>query len=233
MGRDPEVGAEQSGDRDVPSDSRRAPFIAFEGVEGCGKSTQIGRLSSLLTAANRPFLVTREPGGTPLGEAVRAALLSHASSGMDGLTELFLLAASRRAHVRGVILPALERGILVISDRFADSSVAYQGGGRGLAIEVVERVNELATDGLRPDLTLLLDLVPEVGAERVSRRGQVEDRLEKEALAFHQRVRQAYLELARRRGPTYRVIDASAPVEEVAARILEALRPLLGDASGV
>jgi dTMP kinase len=205
----------------------QAPFIVFEGVEGCGKSTQIDRLAARLEAAGRPFLVTREPGGTPLGDALRDILLHFGASGIDGLTELYLLEAARRAHVCEVIRPALGKGILVICDRFADSSVAYQGGGRELGIELVEEMNRRATGNLTADLTILLDLPAEEGLARIGRRGRPEDRLEREELAFHTRVRDAYLRLAERRGDAYRVVDALLPPERVSAIVSDHLTPFL------
>ncbi len=211
----------------MSDDDVRGTFLVFEGVEGSGKSSQIGRLADLLTRLRRPHLVTREPGGTPLGDALRALLLSPASSGIDGLTELYLLEASRRTHVRQVILPAMAQGRIVICDRYGDSSVAYQGGGRRLGIDLVETLNRQATDDLQPDITLLLDVRPEVGLERIGRRPGAQDRMEREALAFHRRVREAYLEVARRGGERYRVIDGEAAPDRVFSEILEALRPLL------
>ncbi len=206
----------------------RARFIVFEGIEGSGKSTQILKLSALLAQAGRPHLVTREPGGTPLGDALRELLLSTAGAGIDGLTELYLLEAARRMHVHQVLRPALERGVIVLCDRFSDSSVAYQGGGRELGIEVVETLNSQATAGLVADLTFLLDLPVETGLARVGRRGRAEDRMEREARAFHERVRQTYLEVARRRGAAYRVVAADRDPDAVFAEILHHLGPLLG-----
>lgn len=203
------------------------PFIAFEGVEGCGKSTQIELLSNFLTAMKLPFIVTREPGGTVLGDALRELLLSPASTGIDGLTELFLLEASRRTHMQNVIRPALEAGTVVICDRYADSSVAYQGGGRALGVEMVSDLNRKATDGLMPDATILLDLDPKEGLRRVGKRDRPEDRMEQEALTFHERVRATYLQIARERGRGYHVCDATAAPQEVAAEIIEYLRPYL------
>jgi dTMP kinase len=203
------------------------PFLAFEGIEGCGKSTQIERLAAHLARLGRAHLVTREPGGTPLGDALREILLRPDHAALDGLTELFLLEAARRTHVREVITPARARGLVVISDRYADSSVAYQGAGRGLGVELVERLNALATGGVEPDLTVLLDLPAASGLARVAARARGEDRMEREAIEFHERVRRGYLELARRRGDRYAVFDAGGPVEEIFARVLARLEPIL------
>ncbi len=208
---------------DLPTFLQEPVFVAFEGIEGCGKSTQIRLLGERLERAGRPYLVTREPGGTPLGDALRELLLTPAGEGIDGLTELFLLEAGRRHHVRSVILPALEEGWIVLCDRFADSSVAYQGGGRGLGVERVEQLNALATGGTWPDRTILLDLPAEEGLARVGRRADPRDRMEREGLAFHQAVRQTYLDLAVRRGTGYRVIDARPSPETVHAAVLQAL----------
>lgn len=202
-------------------------FLAFEGIEGCGKSTQIAELARHLAQRGRTCRVTREPGGTPLGEALRRILLDPESAGIDGLTELFLLEASRRAHTREVIEPALARGEVVIADRFADSSVAYQGGGRGLGVELVERLNAVATGGLMPRLTFLLDLAPEEGLARVARRDRRGDRMEQEAIEFHRRVAEGYRALAARRGAAYCVLDAARPPEDLAREIRESVSPLL------
>jgi dTMP kinase len=200
------------------SSERAAPrglFIAFEGGEGCGKSTQIERLASHLASITRDALVTREPGGTPLGEILRRMLLDPANAGIDGWSELFLLEAARRAHVEQVIRPALERGLIVISDRFADSSVAYQGGGRRLDLEQVESLNRIATGGLMPDLTVLLDIDVEEGLRRIARRDASRDRMEQERIEFHCRVRDAYRQLAVRRGGAYIQIDGALPPGEI------------------
>lgn len=213
--------------RSVASGTRPGPFLVFEGIEGCGKSTQIARLCEHLTRQHRPCLATREPGGTPLGDALRAILLAPESRGLDGLIELFLLEAARRAHVRQVIRPALDAGCIVISDRFGDSSVAYQGAGRDLGVELVEHLNAVATDALEPDVTFLLDLPVEVGLARVEHRTRGRDRLEQEQAAFHQRVREGYLDLARRRGDRYAVIDAGRSEAEVFAQVLARAEPLV------
>jgi dTMP kinase len=210
----------------------RGALIVFEGIEGCGKSTQIERLCAHLARRGRRFLATREPGGTPLGDALREILLESEGEGLDGLTELFLLEAARRVHVRRVIAPAIAQGTIVVSDRFADSSVAYQGAGRGLGVEKVERLNDLATDGCRADLTFLLDVPVEVGLARVAHRARRVDRMEREVRDFHERVRQGYLDLARRRGESYVRIDAQRPPDAVWAEILDRLRPWVPPGEG-
>jgi len=222
------VTSERNETFDHPEAGELRPlFIAFEGVEGCGKSTQIGLLASHLERSNRTYVVTREPGGTPFGEALRDLLLSPASTSIDGFTELYLLEASRRVHLNEVINPALRRGLVVICDRFADSSVAYQGGGRELGLDLVEALNLQATSGVMPDITILLDLDPEIGLTRVGHRPRPEDRMEQEALQFHQRVRAAYLELAKRRGESYAVFDAQKSAPEIAAEIAAVLNRFL------
>lgn len=205
----------------------RGIFIAFEGTEGCGKSTQIERLAAHLASLGRAALVTREPGGTPLGEILRRVLLDPTGAGIDGWSELFLLEAARHAHVEQVIRPALERGLIVISDRFADSSVAYQGGGRGLDVAQVEWLNRIATAGLMPDLTVLLDIEVEEGLRRIARRDATRDRMEREQIEFHRRVRDAYRHLALRRGSAYIQIDGALPPDKIERAILARLAPSL------
>ena len=188
-------------------------LIVFEGPEGAGKSTQVVRLAERLRAAGVPCTVTREPGGTPTGDAIRDLLL-HADVAIDPLVEFLLYSASRAQHVLEVIRPALERGDVVLSDRYAGASVAYQGYGRGLDLAFVDDLNRRATGGLRPDLTVLLDLDPAEGLRRVAGRG-AEDRLEREALSFHERVRAGFLAQADA-DASWLVVDAAAAPEAVA-----------------
>jgi dTMP kinase len=222
----PDVSAQQPSD-DGSGDASRGRLIVFEGVEGCGKSTQIQRLASRVQESGRRVQLTREPGGTRLGEAIRQLLLEPEFGAIDGLTELFLLSASRRIHVEQILRPALARGEIVLCDRFVDSSVAYQGGGRELGFARVEQLSALATGGLAADLTILLDLPAADGLRRVVGRGGREDRLESESRAFHARVRDSYLEIARRRGATYRTLDAALSVDQIAAEVWAAVAPLL------
>ncbi len=211
-----------------------ASFITFEGMEGCGKTTQLQLLAAALRRRHRQVVTTREPGGCPIADAVRAILLHPDNTAMIPRTELLLYAAARAQHVEEVIRPALAAGKTVLCDRFIDATTAYQGFGRGLALPLIERLNSLAVEGLRPDLTLLLDLPVEEGLRRARRRNADsnpdEDRFERESLAFHQRVREGYLELARRQ-ERFRVIDASGTPEEVAARVLRETAGIL-DAEG-
>lgn len=211
-------------------------LIAFEGVEGAGKSTQATLLADHLRDRGFEVVRTREPGGTPVAEAVRAVLLDGELGAMDDRTEALLYAAARAEHVAKIIAPALDRGAVVVTDRYLDSSLAYQGHARGLGIDEVTRVNDWATDGTRPDLVVLLDLPVEHGLTRARRRagddGQV-DRLEREALAFHEQVARGFAELAQRSPDRFLIVDADGDVDTVAARVREAVDARLGVARGV
>lgn len=195
----------------------RGLLITFEGVEGSGKSTQAELLVNDLRQQGYKVLFSREPGGTEIGERVRRILLDPDCRRMDGLTELFLYLASRNQHVRERVMPAIQAGQLVVLDRFADSSVAYQGCGRQLGAKLVQRLNKLATAGLRPDLTILVDLPVAVGQMR-KRDGEL-DRMEREEIQFHERVRQGYLELARRAPGRIKVVDGQLPAGELSQAI--------------
>ena len=185
-------------------------FITFEGPEGSGKSTQAAHLAAWLRQKGASVVVTREPGGTPLGRAVRQWLLSE---GMDPVTEFLLYTADRAEHVRRVIRPALARGQVVISDRFVDSS--YEGFGRGLDLAWLRAVSQPVLEGLAPDVTFLLDLPPEVGLARKAER----DRLEQESLAFHRRVREGYLALAKAEPQRFVVLDATQAPEVIVEQV--------------
>jgi len=205
-------------------------FITFEGIDGCGKSTQLRLLADKLTARGLPVISTREPGGTPLGKKLRAALLD-VSEQVDPLTELLVFAADRAQHVRMHLRPALDQNQVVLSDRYADATVAYQGAGRGFDPKLISEIVELATGGLKPDLTLLFDLsVPESSVRtrrRVARKRT--DRLDIEAAEFHTRVRDAYLEIAKREPHRFRVIDARGSVEQTHKAVMEIVIPFLKD----
>lgn len=194
-------------------------FVTFEGGEGSGKSTQLRLLANRLRALPEEVIETRDPGGTPIGKEIRTLLLSRDSTPMAEATELFLYEASRAQLVREVISPALARVAVVLCDRFTDSTVAYQGFGRGLDLTLIQRLNQLATDGLTPNLTILLDLDPGVGLARCMRSSSGEaawrDRIEAEPLHFHRRVREGYLELARQEPERIRPIDAALSVAEI------------------
>jgi dTMP kinase len=203
----------------------RGVLVTFEGVEGSGKSTQAERLAEWLRGLGLEVVLSREPGGTGIGEQVRAILLDPENRAMDGWTELFLYLASRNQHVMEKVLPALGQGKVVVLDRYAESSAAYQGAGREIGAQPVSRLNKLATRGLRPDLTVLVDVPVRLGQER--KEGGPLDRLESERLEFHERVREGYLQLARRAPKRVRVVDGSRPPEELALEIRELVRELL------
>ena len=196
-------------------------FITFEGIEGSGKTTQQRLVAEALRAAGRVVVTTKEPGGTPLADRIRAILLDSANV-IDPIAEVFLFAASRRQHTTEVIEPALGRGEIVLCDRYADSTLAYQGFGRLIDLDRLRTVNEWATDSLRPEVTLLFDLPEEVGLTRANSRNagaaQDEGRFEAEDLRFHRRVREGYLAMAVAEPKRYRVVDATGGVEEVFAR---------------
>lgn len=208
---------------------RRAPglFVAFEGGDGAGKSTQTVRLGDALRTRGHSVLRTREPGGTAVGEKLRSLVLEHGQGQIDARTEALIFAASRAAHVHQVIRPALERGDVVLCDRYIDSSVAYQGAGRGLGTERVLDVNLWAVEGLRPDLTVLLDVDPRAGRGRRAALETVEDRMESEPDDFHERIRAAFLERAAAARGHYLVLPALDSVEVLSDRILRAVVELL------
>ncbi|RDV08644.1 dTMP kinase [Arthrobacter sp. RT-1] len=202
-------------------------FIAFEGGDGAGKSTQAARLADALESRGLTVLRTREPGGTPIGEKLRSLVLDHGHGEIDAHTEALIFAASRAAHATQVIRPALERGEIVLTDRYIDSSVAYQGAGRDLGKDAVKALNEWATSALQPHLTVLLDVDPAMGRQRRTAGDAAEDRLESEADDFHGRIREAFLELAGSRPGSYLVLPAHLPVSELAAAILVRVDALL------
>ena len=201
--------------------ARRGLFITFEGVEGAGKTTQIRQLATSLEKEEVSVLITREPGGTPISERIREVLLERQHHKMVSTTELLLYAAARSQHVAQCIAPALAEGQIVISDRFGDAMVAYQGNGRGLDLELIHHLNRVATDGLVPDLTIVLDLSVEVGRERTLHRRRSRDRLEMEDFEFHQRVRDGYLTIAREEPHRVKVIDSEQNFKLVRDEIRE------------
>jgi dTMP kinase len=189
-------------------------FITVEGIEGVGKSTNIEFIHRQLLAAGREVILTREPGGTPLAEAIRALLLDPDYTGMDARCELQLVFAARAEHLARVIRPALAQGKWVLCDRFTDATYAYQGGGRGIDTAIIASLETLVQGAFRPDLTLLLDVPVAVGLARAGKRGAL-DRFEQEQIEFFERVRICYLDMAREHAERYRVIDAARPLEEV------------------
>jgi dTMP kinase len=195
-------------------------FITFEGIEGSGKSTQISRLLQYLTEQRRPVTLTREPGGTPIGDQVRRILLDPLNRLLDPTAELLLYAASRAQHLREVIRPALAAGRIVLCDRFSDATVAYQGYGRGLSVPVIRELDRIVTAGLRPRLTVLLDLPAETGLGRARGRNMSqglhgEARFENEDIAFHSNVRNGYLQLAKEEPGRIRTVNAARLPDEV------------------
>ena len=206
-------------------------FITLEGVEGSGKTTQAAILADALRARGFSATVTREPGGTPVGAAIRAIFLD-ATVALEPAAELLLVLADRAQHVREKLRPAIATGEIVISDRYCDSTTAYQGYGRGLDLKLLRDLNQLASDGLSPDLTLVLDCPAELGLERTRARQKggavAADRFEGERLEFHRRVREGFLAVAREEPARVRLIDATRPVAEVSAAILGAVTARLG-----
>lgn len=208
-------------------------FITFEGIEGCGKSTQARLLFGALRKRGIEALLTREPGGTRIGEKIRNILMSTANSELCAAAEFLLLEADRAQHVAQLIGPAVEKGIVVICDRFCDATVAYQGYGRKVDLDFIEKLNSYASNGLRPDKTFLLDCPVEVGLSRAIERNeriqkQAEGRFEAEDLEFHQRVRKGYLALAQKEPDRFVVLDATKVREKLAVEVWQVVESLLG-----
>ena len=202
-------------------------FITFEGLDGCGKTTHLEKADQLLREKGYRTLVIREPGGTWVGERIREILLDRSGKGMDDVAELLLFASARSQITREVILPALEAGTVVLCDRYIDSTVAYQGYGRGLDIGMVHRINEIATGGLMPLRTYLFDLPAEAATERMRARGGIPDRMDENSMAFKRRVRDGYLEIARREPGRFVLIDAQGTIGETAQRLSQKLEEVL------
>jgi dTMP kinase len=209
-------------------------FITFEGVEGSGKTTQIRLAGEFLREKGLEVIVTQEPGGTPLGERIREILLNHGGFDISGEAEVFLFAAARAQHTDRLILPALEKGQVILCDRFSDATIAYQAYGRGLPLETVREVCRLASRGLSPRLTLLFDLPVEKGLERAFRRiagreaASREDRFEREHLDFHRRIREGYLAIARQDPDRVKIINASRDIETTRREVRAILSSFLG-----
>jgi dTMP kinase len=211
---------------------KKTVFITFEGIEGCGKTTQATLLGETLRSHNIPIYVTREPGGTRIGDQIRKILLHSENTDLTPLAELLLYEASRAQHVQEVILPNLQNGIHVLCDRYGDASIAYQGAGRALTVSLVKEANRMATRGLQPDLTILIDISPETGLSRARTRNLKfdfaleEGRFEEEDSIFHRRVREGYLQLAREDAERFRIIDGSGDVEDVRQQIQDIVLPV-------
>ena len=205
----------------------RGLFITFEGTDGAGKTTQIQRLTADLRQTGYDVCLTREPGGTPISEQIRDMLLNPDHSEMAATTELLLYAASRAQHVSEVIKPALDAGKVVISSRFADATVVYQGYGRGLDLDRIHHLNRIATDGVTPDVTFVLDLPVEIGLQRVQNSRGGLDRLESEKIEFHRRLREGYQTIAQQEPQRLKIIDAKVSPKRVYAQIQAIIQPLL------
>jgi dTMP kinase len=207
-------------------------FITFEGIEGCGKTTQLERLAKRLREYGIPLTMTLEPGGTTIGKSIRQMLLDSRNTALSPLTELILYAADRAQHVEEVIKPALDQGNWVLCDRFFDATVSYQGAARGQDMKFIRMLNEKITQGIRPDITLLLDCPVEMGLDRALSRNKAlshkgQDRFERERPDFHEAVRKGYLELARKENKRFVIIDATQTEDDVEKEIFEYVRPFL------
>ncbi|MBP2623352.1 dTMP kinase [Streptococcus oricebi] len=208
---------------------KKGLLISLEGPDGSGKSSVLEALSNFFQENKQEVITTREPGGVPIAEAIRQIILDPKNTAMDEKTELLLYIASRRQHLAERVLPALDKGETIIMDRFIDSSVAYQGFGRGLTVEEINWLNHYATDGLKPDLTLYLDLDVEVGLARIAKSQHREaDRLDRESLDWHERVRQGYLTILAAEPDRLVKIDASQPLDKVIADSLAVIQERFG-----
>jgi len=201
-------------------------FITLEGIEGVGKTSNIAYIQCLLKDKNIPVLLTREPGGTALAENIRQLLLDKDQESIAEQTELLMMFAARAQHIKHVIYPTLEQGIWVICDRFTDATYAYQGGGRNMALSAIQWLENFVQADLRPDLTLLLDAPVQLGMQRVVQRGKM-DRFESEKVAFFEKVRQAYLTIAKQQPERVKIIDATQSLENVQSQISNILSPFI------
>lgn len=211
----------------------KGKFITFEGGEGSGKTTMITKISDYLEDKNIPYMITREPGGIDIAEKIRSIILNPEHTTMDARTEALLYAAARRQHLAEKVIPALEKGVMVLSDRFVDSSLAYQGYARGIGMDEIRSINEFATAGINPEMTLYFDITPEQGLARIAANGGREvNRLDMENLSFHNKVREGYLLLAKNEPERIKIIDASLSQEEVFCSLIAKLECVLKDFSG-
>lgn len=211
-------------------------LITFEGLDGCGKSTQLQLEAQRLRQQGFPVTTTHEPGGTPLGQRIRDLVVQPASEVLAPSTELALMFAARTQHIEGVLLPALQSGAIVLCDRFTDSTVAYQGYGRGLALATIQTLEELLCQGVRPDLTLVLEIDLETATRRLAARNQrvreTASRFEKEGLEFFRRVQQGYREIARQEPDRVRIVDGQGSIREVQERVHQAVEAFLQASAG-
>lgn len=204
-------------------------FITFEGIEGSGKTTQLKYIQAYFKSRGQECIVTREPGGTEIGKKIRSILLDPASKNICPVSELFLYMADRAQHVKELVIPAISTGKTVLCDRFFDATVVYQGYARGLDVKQIQRLHEVVLEGLKPDVTILLDLPTDIGLSRAwaqidnGKRDSLESRFEKENLSFHKKVRAGYLELARLEPQRFRVIDATRQENKVRRDIIDAI----------
>lgn len=204
-------------------------FITFEGIEGSGKSTQLEFLARELESKGLEVLKTQEPGGTKIGAMIRKILLDPKNKEIGPMTELMLYGASRAQHLKEVILPAIKDGKIVLCDRFSDATVAYQGYGRGLSLDVIRKLDSILTEGIKPSLTILLDLDPEKGLLRAKKRIEKnnslkEGRIEQEGFSFHKRVREGYLKLAEGEPDRIKVVGADFPIEEIHKKVIDIVK---------
>lgn len=204
----------------------RGIFISFEGIEGSGKTTQARLLYNYLYKKGLNPVLTEEPGGTDIGREIRKILLSPGHFNIHPVTELLLYNASRSQHVNEIILPAIKSGRIVITDRFSDSTYAYQGQGRGLNRDIINRIDEISTGGIRPDITILIDVDVNVGLMR-NRKANKVDRIELEEIQFHRRVRDGYLEIARQEPDRIKIIDGSKEIEEIHREVIAEMESIL------
>lgn len=212
-------------------------FITFEGIEGCGKTTQVKRLGDHLTALGIPTILTLEPGGTRICHDIRSILLDTKNKALSPLAELFLYAADRAQHVEEVINPALSQGKWVVCDRFFDATMAYQGYARGQEISLIKILNEKACSGIKPDITILVDCLVEVGLERALMRNKIlqqeeQARFEKEKMEFHETVRNGYLQIAKKEPERFVVVDGTLSIDELEIAIFEHLKPHIPKSRG-
>jgi len=206
----------------------RGYFFTFEGIDGCGKTTQLSRVAECLRAEGRNVLVTREPGGPPVSERIREILISPDNRQMRPQTELLLYLAARAQHVREVIKPAIDSGKIILCDRFEQATFAYQGSGRGLDIRFMREANKFATDGITPDITFVFDIPVSLSQERLSTIGKGKDRMESESAQFFEKVRQSYMEAATANPSKIKLLDGSMGMDELTKEVLDVIEEYVG-----